>query len=78
MSSEETVIFRPSDYADLVIKNVEHAHMAKKDDFLGVAVYRDLIIRQFEDALRAAYSAGIRRGRVDAEAERVEGLKGDK
>lgn len=71
---EKNIVFKPEDYADLVIKNIETAHLARKNDFLGVASYRDHIVEQFKNAQERTYRAGLRIGRMKAEEERLAAL----
>lgn len=78
MSEEEKIVVNtPEQYADLVIRDVEQAHLNRKDDFLGVAPYRDQIIPHFKAALHAAYNAGYRFGQMEYEKAQMEALKGD-
>jgi len=73
--SEKIIVNTPEQYADLVIKDIEHAHLARKDDFLGVAPYRDEIIRHFKVALFSAYEAGKRVGVLEYEKAQMEALE---
>ena len=77
MSEKKIVVNTPEQYADLVIRDVEHAHLARKDDFLGVAPYREHIITHFKVAIQAAYEAGYRFGQLEYAKEQIEALKGD-
>ena len=72
----EDVLLTPEQYADLVIRDVETAHLARKDDFLGVASYRDEIIKTFKSAILTSYRSGQRAGAIDYEKRQMEALKG--
>ncbi len=73
--AEKIIVNTPDQYADLVIKDVEQAHMARKDDFLGVAPYRDEIIKHFKVAIQAAYEAGYRVGQQEYLKEQIQAMK---
>jgi len=62
-------VFKADQYADYAIKAIETRHLAEKDDFFGVARYREELIAEFKKAIKSAYYAGIRKGRVDVEQE---------
>lgn len=66
--TEEKIVYKPEHYADFVIKAIETRHLAEKDDFFGVARYRDELVEQFTKAIQDAYAAGKRKGRVELEA----------
>jgi len=75
--SEKIIVNTPEQYADLVIRDVEQAHLARRDDFLGVAPYRDEIIKHFRVAVHSAYKAGMRVGQLEYEKAQMEALKED-
>jgi hypothetical protein len=77
MSEEKVIVNTPEQYADLVIRDVEQAHLARKDDFLGVAPYRDQIIKHFKVAIQAAYTSGKRIGVMEYEKAQMEALDGN-
>ena len=73
----DQVLMKPEQYADLIIRDIEQAHLAKKDDFLGVAVYRDQIIEQMKAAILAAYNAGEKVAIFEYEKKMMEAMKDD-
>ena len=69
------VLLTPEQYADLVIRDVEQAHLDRRDDFLGVASYRTQIIEQFKAAIQAAYVAGETIGVAEFQKAQLEAMK---
>jgi hypothetical protein len=59
----------------MVIRDIEHAHLKRKDDFLGVAPYRDDIIKHFKVAVQAAYLSGKRVGVLEYEKAQMEAIE---
>lgn len=77
MAEEKIIVNTAEQYADMVIRDIEHAHLERKDDFLGVAPYRDQIIQHFKVAINAAYTSGKRIGVMEYEKAQMEALDGD-
>lgn len=69
------IVYKPEHYADFAIKAIETRHLAEKDDFFGVARYRDELILEFTKAICDAYAAGKRKAQAEIEAEFAEAEK---
>ena len=71
-TDKDNIVYKPEHYADFTIKAIETRHLAEKDDFFGVARYRNELIQEFTKAISQAYHAGKRKGRVELETEMME------